>query len=118
LVGEDEASDDICIGNLDEGLNVARRDALVARKNTPEMECATCEFRPRCMYWCGCANYETTGHIDQTGPIVCWFERSFITEADRVATILYGEKNATFLRRFYIPEAPIPPLRPLDPPST
>lgn len=111
LVCEDADDSDVCIGDLDSGLDVARRDALVAGKNAPDDECERCELRPRCMHWCGCANYETTGRVDRTAPVVCWFERCFIAEGDRVANILYGERNATFLRRFYVPEAKLPPPR-------
>ncbi len=103
LVCEDDNAE-VCIGDLDSGLDLVRRDAMVKAKNKPDPECATCELQPRCMHWCGCANYETTGRVDQVAPIVCWFERCFIGEADRVANTLYAEKNRTFLRRFYVPE--------------
>jgi uncharacterized protein len=109
LVGEDN-NDEVCIGDLEHGLDVAKRDQLVRAKNTPDPECARCELQPRCMHWCGCANYETTRNVAQVAPIVCWFERCFIAEADRVANTLYAEQDPTFLRRFYVPEAP--PVRP------
>ncbi len=108
LVCEDNAAD-VCIGNVDDGLDIEKRDALVAGKNEPDDECTSCALRPRCMHWCGCANYETTGRVDRTAPVVCWFERCFIAEGDRVANILYGERNVTFLRRFYVPEVELPP---------
>ena len=75
-------------------------------KHRPDDECAACELQPRCMYWCGCANYETTGDPAQVSPVVCWFERCFIAAADRVANTLFAEGDPTFLRRFYVPEAP------------
>ncbi len=105
LVGEDN-NPEVCIGDLDHGLDEGRRDEMVRAKNTPDPECAACELQPRCMHWCGCANYETTGNVAQVAPIVCWFERCFIGEADRIANIMYAEQDPTFLRRFYIPEAP------------
>ncbi|MFH1130120.1 MAG: radical SAM protein [Pseudomonadota bacterium] len=106
LVGEDN-NPDICIGNLEGGLNTKRRDQMVQAKNTPDSECKECALQPRCAYWCGCANYETTGNVGQVSPIVCWFERCFIAEADRVANAMYSTKNPIFLRRFYVPEAKI-----------
>jgi uncharacterized protein len=109
LVGEDN-NDEVCIGDLDHGLDVAKRDRMVLAKNTPDAECARCPLQPRCMHWCGCANYETSRNVAQVSPIICWFERCFIAEADRVANTLYAEKDPTFLRRFYIPEAP--PVQP------
>jgi uncharacterized protein len=103
LVAEDN-NPEVWIGDLATGLDTARRDALVRSKNTPDPECQRCELRPRCMHWCGCANYETSGNVGQVSPIICWFERCFIAEADRVANALYTERNPTFLRRFYVPE--------------
>jgi uncharacterized protein len=105
LVGEDN-DPDVCIGDLEQGIDVPRRDAMVRAKNMPDPECAACELEPRCMHWCGCANYETTRDVARVSPVVCWFERCFIVEADRVANALYAEQDRTFLRRFYVPEAP------------
>lgn len=105
LVCEDD-NPEICIGHVQQGLDKERRDRMVANKNQPDAECEACDLRPRCMHWCGCANFETTGDVGQVSPMVCWFERCFIAEADRVANTLYGEKDPTFLRRFYIPELP------------
>jgi uncharacterized protein len=107
LVAED-SNPEVCIGDLDSGLDLERRDRMVQSKNDPDPECATCELQPRCMHWCGCANYETTGSVGQTAPVICWFERCFITEADRVASTLYAEQDPAFLRRFYVPEIPLP----------
>ncbi len=104
LVAQDD-DEEVRIGHLDSGLDIARRDALVADKNTPDEECSACDLRSRCMFWCGCANYETTGNVGQVAPIVCWFERCFIGEADRVASTLYNEKCPGFLKRFYAPDA-------------
>jgi len=108
LVAEDDNTD-VIIGDLDSGLDIARRDHMVRNKNTPDEECAACDLLDRCMFWCGCANYETTGRVDQVSPIICWFERCFIAEADRVANILFSEKDPGFLQRFYIPPGSITP---------
>jgi len=110
LVCEDD-NDEVCIGDLDRGLDTAKRDEMVRAKNEPDEECASCELQPRCMFWCGCANFETTGDVGKASPVVCWFERCFIAESDRVANVLYGEKNAVFLRRFYVPEVELPASR-------
>ena len=108
LVAQDD-DPDICIGHVDRGVDEARRDALLAAKDIPDEECAACELRPRCMFWCGCANYETTGDVGQVAPITCWFERCFIAESDRVASTLFAEKCPAFLRRFYAPDAQFEP---------
>ena len=102
LVGEDE-DDRICLGQLEGGIDRHKQAALVARKNTPDSECSACALRRRCMHWCGCANYQTSSDVGSVAPIVCYFERAFIREADRIATTLYEEGNAAFLSRFYPP---------------
>ena len=102
LVGQDEGT--VSIGDLDAGIDEAKRDALVARKNKPDAECAACPLQPRCTHWCGCANFETTGDVGRPSPALCWFQRCFIAEADRVANILFAERNPTFIRRFYVPQ--------------
>ena len=100
LVGEDDR-EALCVGDLDRGLDPSRVEALLAGRSRPDPECVACELRPRCKHWCGCANFETTGDPARVSPLVCFFERAFIAEADRVAEILYGERDPTFLRRFY-----------------
>ena len=102
LVGEDNL-EAVVIGDLDRGLDVAKRDQLVRGKNEPDAECADCELRDRCMFWCGCANFETSGKVTEVSPIICWFERCFIAEADRVANTMFTEKCPGFLQRFYVP---------------
>lgn len=102
LVREDDPASPVCIGDLDRGLDLARRDALLAEKAVLDPECEACELRPRCMHWCGCANYETTGSPGKVSPLLCWFERCFIAEADRVGSQLFAEQTPAFLQRFYL----------------
>jgi uncharacterized protein len=101
LVGEDEGT--VGIGDLETGIDEVKRDALVSRKNAPDAECAACPLQPRCTHWCGCANFETTGDVGRPSPALCWFQRCFIAEADRVANTLFEERNPVFMRRFYVP---------------
>jgi uncharacterized protein len=112
LVGEDHGK--VAIGDIFSGIDVARRDQMISRKNKPDCECERCELRPRCMHWCGCANYETTGDVGQTSPMVCYFERCFIAEADRIGNTLYAERNPVFLRRFYAPDLSLEQLSTLQ----
>jgi uncharacterized protein len=76
LVGEDDRPD-LQIGDLEHGLDEARVEALLARRERPEPECDGCDLRDRCKHWCGCANFETTGDPGRVSPIVCYFERCF-----------------------------------------
>ena len=96
-----EGDPTVCIGDVERGVDTERRDALWTAKQTVDAECAECELRDRCTHWCGCANYETSGDPGRVTPLVCWFERTFIAEADRVASALFTERNPAFVRRFY-----------------
>jgi len=105
LVGEDN-NDAIRIGHIDTGIDRERRDAMIADKNKSDPECEDCPLANRCMRWCGCANFETTGNIAKVSPTTCWFEQCFIHEADRIASTLYKESCPTFMRRFYVQRRP------------
>ncbi|MHB8872278.1 MAG: radical SAM protein [Myxococcaceae bacterium] len=100
LVNED-ATPELCIGDLEHGLDLARRDLLVAQSRAEDPGCSGCELKPRCKRFCGCANFETTGDLGRVSPLLCWFEKCFIGEADRVGNTLFAEQNEVFLKRYY-----------------
>ncbi len=102
LVGMDD-KDDVVIGDVFQGIDTRKRDALIARKNKLLEDCADCALLRRCMHWCGCVNHAMTGSVGGVSGLLCWFEQCIIEEADRVATILFEEKNPSFIRRFYAP---------------
>ncbi len=102
LVGQDDR-DDVVIGHVFHGVDTERRDALIASKNAVLADCADCAFQPRCMHWCGCVNYAMTGSVGGVDGLLCWFEQLRIETADRVAAVLYEERNPGFARRFYAP---------------
>ncbi len=102
LIGMDDR-DDVVIGTVHDGVDPARRDALIQAKNAILDECAECEYVMRCMHWCGCVNYAMTGSVGGVSGLLCWFEQALIAQADRVAEELYAEKNPAFLERFYGP---------------
>ncbi len=101
LVGVDDRGD-VMIGDVWNGLDFAKRDALREAKNGSHPECDGCSLSERCMYWCGCVNHALTGRVDSIDGTLCWAERLFINTADRAAGILYREKNALFIERYYI----------------
>ena len=102
LVGQDER-DDVVIGDVWEGIDPVRRDALIAEKNAVMPDCAACAVVHRCMHWCGCVNHAMTGSVGGVSGLLCWFEQRMIEEADRVAAVLFQEENPGFMRRFYFP---------------
>jgi uncharacterized protein len=89
------------IGDLERGLDRTRCEQIQTRRRKVDAECAACDLRPRCAQWCGCAQWETTHTLGRVSPLFCWFERSFIAEADRIAGILFAERNPAFLRECY-----------------
>lgn len=89
------------LGDVTTGLDEARAHTLQERRRATDPECATCELGQRCATWCGCAQFETTGGLGRVSPLFCWLERLFITEADRLASALFAERNPTFLRDLY-----------------
>ncbi|MDT8391531.1 MAG: radical SAM protein [Lentisphaeria bacterium] len=103
LIGED-LDHTMVIGNVFEGFNEKKRQAVLAKRGNINGECIGCGYRPRCMNWCCCINYTLTGAIDQTDGIVCFHERAAIAVADRVGETLFNEKNPCFLKRFYYEE--------------
>ncbi len=102
LIGED-AADDVVIGDVFEGIDPARRDALVAAKNAVLPDCAECALQPRCAHWCGCVNHAMTGSVGGVDGLFCWFEQRLIEQADRCARTLVEEKNPGFVQRFVAP---------------
>ncbi len=100
VVREDE-DDTFVIGDVWSGLDVAKRDALVARKDAIPDDCLACDFRHRCVHWCGCVNWLMTGDLGDVHGSWCWFEQRQIEEADRAASVLYAEANPQFVERFF-----------------
>jgi len=102
LVGMDDR-DEVVIGDVFSGVDVAARDALIASKNRVLQDCGDCALMPRCMHWCGCVNHAMTGSVGEVDGLLCWFEQALIEEADRCASVLFAEENPAFLQRFYVP---------------
>ena len=100
IVGND-TNEELCIGNVFTGFNQKKRAKIISCRGNTVPECADCPVQDRCMNWCSCINYATTGAINQVAGIVCFHERMVITAADRVGAILFAEKNPSFLAKFY-----------------
>jgi uncharacterized protein len=100
LIGEDDR-DDVVIGDVWKGVDLVARGRLIGEKTQVMDDCAECEIQGRCMHWCGCVNYAMTGSVGGVSGLLCWFEQTVIDAADRVANILYAEKNPGFIKRFY-----------------
>ena len=100
LIGADNPGE-MCIGNIFDGFDESRRQALLRQRGNVNLDCLDCSIRKRCMNWCCCINYTLTGSIDTTDGIVCFHEQLAVAVADRVAAELFQERCPAFLRRFY-----------------
>lgn len=97
----DDTNEEMCIGNVFDGFDIEKRKAILKKRGNINRECGDCAFKSRCMNWCCCINYATTGEIDKTDGIVCFHERAAIEIADKIGAKLFEEKNPDFLTRFY-----------------
>jgi len=100
MVGEDTEQLGL-MGNVFTGFIEQTCKALADGREVTSPECLECDLRRRCRNWCSCVNHRLTGRFDRTGPLVCFHERMAIEIADRVASALFAEKNATFMETFY-----------------
>ncbi len=100
MVGDD-STPDMCIGNVFEGFDEEKRGRLLDRRTPTNAECIDCSYRPRCMNWCCCINYATTGETDSVHGLVCFHEQLCIETADTIAETLFAEANPVFLEKFY-----------------
>lgn len=100
IVGDD-TNEELRIGNVFDGFDETRRNRIVACRGNIVEECRDCPLRERCMNWCGCINYATTGAVNQVAGIVCHHEQMAIQAADEAAATLYAERNQAFLAKFY-----------------
>jgi uncharacterized protein len=101
IVADDVVNEPLCIGNVFDGFHAERRRQVVAQRGNIEGECATCDLGPRCMNWCSCINFATTGATNRVAGIVCHHEKMVIAVADRAAATLFAERNPAFLQTFY-----------------
>jgi uncharacterized protein len=101
IVADDACNADLCLGSVFSGFDPERRARVLAERGNNLGECEACDLRARCMNWCSCINYATTGTTNRVSGIVCHHEKMVIAVADRVGSTLYAESNPAFLSRFY-----------------
>ncbi len=100
LVGEGDAPE-LNFGNVQEGINRAKQNAIIAARGNRTPECRVCSLRHRCMNSCGCTNRAASGYLDRVSPFLCCMERLVIEEADAMAEQLYAERCPAFMAEFY-----------------
>lgn len=100
LVGQDN-TENLCIGDIDNGINLQKVLDFKRSRLHKDVDCQSCQVEHRCIHFCGCVNYATTGTIGDVSSLLCEVEQTNIQCADTAASILFEEQNPGFLKRFY-----------------
>jgi uncharacterized protein len=95
------------LGDVERGLDEARREEIFCRNEAEKPTCAECALNGRCHNKCGCMNIQATGALDQVPALLCEYERMIFPLADNLAETLYKERNPLFLQRHYNPMFPV-----------
>ena len=96
LIGSDDGNG-LCIGNIDEGINIDRMACKMAPGKETNTECLSCSIRDYCMNWCGCSNYFSSGYYNRVGSFLCASERAAMQTAFNVFQTLEKELGPTFI---------------------
>ena len=89
------------IGNVWQGLDERRREALHQESAAEKTSCAKCAISERCNHSCGCLNLQATGSIAAVSPALCAHERIVLAAADSAAERLYASRTPMFLQKQY-----------------
>ena len=100
LIANDD-NDEMIIGNIFTGYDIKKKFNLLKLRGNTNEECKTCEYKPRCMNFCGCTNYTVTKSINTAFGTLCFNQKMSIETADYVSETLYAEKNPLFMKIFY-----------------
>ncbi len=94
-------SPELTFGNVAEGIDRAKQNAIIATRGNRTPECLVCALRHRCANSCGCTNHAASGYLDQVSPFLCSLEQLCIHEADAMAERLYADRVPAFMEEFY-----------------
>ena len=95
------------IGHVATGFDAACAGYLAETSERAKPECAGCQLASRCMQWCSCVNFMSTGRIDRASPVVCYNEKILIEVVDRAADKLWKARSNPFVHKFYNEDYPI-----------
>jgi len=80
----DRGGEEYVIGQLPDGIDPVRLEALTApRKETPE-DCQGCSLSNLCSHWCPCVNLCRTGKVQEPDGLVCFIEDLSIRVTEKV----------------------------------
>ena len=99
MIGEG-VKEDICLGDIFTGFNENAVKGVLSKCGNSNPECKDCPIASRCLNWCTCVNYSTTGHIDKVSPFMCFHEKLCVRIADEITEQLVKEGNKVFIDYF------------------
>jgi len=99
LVGEDRDLSFV-LGDVWTGPDEQRIRQWLSTITLPP-ECQVCALAHRCRNRCACANLAMTSTIAIPSETLCFHEQLAIHSADRVAQVLFAERNPLFLSQHY-----------------
>lgn len=100
FVSDAPAALSYAIGHVSTGFTDLRIQ-LSHKSLSPKPVCVNCAYVGRCIQYCGCNNFTSTGEIDRVHPLVCEHERMLIPLCDELGAILWQERNPSFLAKHY-----------------
>ncbi len=92
-------SKDFSIGHVFAGFSETR-EKLANLNRSEKPSCEDCDYLHRCIQYCGCNNFTSTGAINRVHPLVCEHERMLLPRCDALARTLWQEGNPLFLSRY------------------
>jgi radical SAM protein with 4Fe4S-binding SPASM domain len=63
-------------------------EELLRAGNPRDDRCKKCEFASRCVYWCRCANFFTSGDPERPGELICRTQKATAHLADHIGAKL------------------------------
>ncbi|HQI04653.1 MAG TPA: radical SAM protein [bacterium] len=101
FAGKPERAANYVLGDVNSGFDWKKCSEVSTENHSPRTQCSDCSLDGRCITYCPCLNWDTTGSMTQVPGILCAFESMVIPVADRIARTLFKEKNRSFMKKHY-----------------
>jgi uncharacterized protein len=106
FVGGDTRREHV-IGHVSTGLDPFAVAEFRQASEGDKASCEGCALTDRCMNWCACANWASTGTVELVSPILCEHERMLLPIVDDLAGRLFRLRSSMFLEKHYNAAFPV-----------
>ena len=106
FVGDDARREHV-IGHVNTGIDPTAVAHFRERSERDKPACDGCALEGRCMNWCACANWASTGSVELVSPILCEHERMLMPIVDDLGARLFRVRSSMFLDKHYNAAFPI-----------